>query len=202
LRHWIIYVLKDSPKTGAEVMDAMESMSQGWWRPAPGSVYPLLESMKNDGVVRRLEGKKYELTDQGREESEWPKQLRQVSPRSAEEALDQIYGALRIKGFTAEQVDKTIYLKPLRDARIGTVPLISPDQPLAAVEKLPDQTLRPFSRMKWRSARRISAATFLSMSKVACPATRPQALLRRPRTARWARRSARSPRSGAAERSF
>ena len=31
------------------------------------------------------------------------------------EALDQIYGALRIKGYTAEVVDKTIYLKPLRD---------------------------------------------------------------------------------------
>ena len=71
-------------------MDAMESMSQGLWRPAPGSVYPLLESMKNDGVIRRLEGKKYELTDQGKEEAEWPAQFRQVSPRSAEEAIDQI----------------------------------------------------------------------------------------------------------------
>ena len=68
----------------------MESMSQGWWRPAPGSVYPLLESMKKDGVVRRLGDKKYELTDQGKEEAEWPRQFRQVSPRSAEEALDQI----------------------------------------------------------------------------------------------------------------
>ncbi|MGD0477949.1 MAG: PadR family transcriptional regulator [Nitrososphaerales archaeon] len=90
LRHWILYILKDSPKTGAEVMDAMESMSQGWWRPVPGSVYPLLESMKNDGVVRRLEDKKYELTNQGREEADWSGQFRQASPRSAEEALDQI----------------------------------------------------------------------------------------------------------------
>lgn len=90
LRQWILYLLKDSPKTGAEVMDSMESMSQGWWRPAPGSVYPLLESMKKDGVIRRLEDKKYELTDQGKEEAEWPRQFRQVSPRSAEDALDQI----------------------------------------------------------------------------------------------------------------
>ena len=50
------------------------------------------------------------------------------------EALEQIYGALRIKGYTAEYVDKTIYLKRMRDARIGTVPVISPDQPLAAIE--------------------------------------------------------------------
>jgi DNA-binding PadR family transcriptional regulator len=46
--------------------------------------------MKNDGVIRRLEDKKYELTDQGKEEAEWPGQFRQVSPRSAEDALDQI----------------------------------------------------------------------------------------------------------------
>ena len=71
-------------------MDAVESLSQGWWRPAPGSVYPLLESMKSDGVIRRLNDKKYELTDQGKEEAAWPAQFRQVSPRSADEALDQI----------------------------------------------------------------------------------------------------------------
>jgi len=37
-----------------------------------------------------LGDKKYELTDQGKEEAEWPSQFRQVSPRSAGEALDQI----------------------------------------------------------------------------------------------------------------
>jgi type II secretory pathway component GspD/PulD (secretin) len=53
-------------------------------------------------------------------------------PRS--EALAQVYGALRLKGYTAEFVDKTIYLKRMRDARVGTVPVIAPDQPLAAIE--------------------------------------------------------------------
>jgi general secretion pathway protein D len=50
------------------------------------------------------------------------------------EALEQIYGALRIKGYAPEFVEKTIYLKRIRDARIGTVPILSADQPLAAVE--------------------------------------------------------------------
>ena len=50
------------------------------------------------------------------------------------EALEQIFGALRVKGYTAEYVDKTIYLKRIRDARIGMVPMISPDQPLAGIE--------------------------------------------------------------------
>jgi len=38
-------------------------------------------------------------------------------PRS--EALEQVYGALRLKGYAAEFVDKTIYLKRMRDARVG-----------------------------------------------------------------------------------
>lgn len=71
------------------------------------------------------------------------------------EALEQIYGALRIKGFTAEQVDKTIYLKPLRDARIGTVPMITADQPLAAIENK-DQVVQKFFKLTNSSPSRMA----------------------------------------------
>ncbi len=50
------------------------------------------------------------------------------------EVLEQIYGALRIKGYAAEHTDKRIYLRPMSDARTGRVPTIPPDQPLAAIE--------------------------------------------------------------------
>ena len=60
------------------------------------------------------------------------------------EALDQIYGALRLKGYSAEYVDKTIYLKRMRDARVGTVPVIAPDQPLAAIENKEQVVQRSF----------------------------------------------------------
>lgn len=62
------------------------------------------------------------------------------------EALEQIYGALRIKGYTAEQTDKTIYLRPIGDARLGMVPTIAPDQPLAAIENK-EQIVQKFFRL-------------------------------------------------------
>ena len=62
------------------------------------------------------------------------------------EALEQIYGALRIKGYTAEHTDKTIYLRPIGDARLGMVPTIAADQALAAIENK-EQIVQKFFRL-------------------------------------------------------
>jgi DNA-binding PadR family transcriptional regulator len=71
LRPLVVMILQRGPKNGAEVMDAMESMSQGWWRPSPGSVYPLLEELAKDGIARRREDGRYELTTKGKDETAW-----------------------------------------------------------------------------------------------------------------------------------
>jgi DNA-binding PadR family transcriptional regulator len=42
-------------------MDDMEVMTHGWWRPSPGSVYPLLEEMVSDGTLRKRDDSRYEL---------------------------------------------------------------------------------------------------------------------------------------------
>ena len=65
---WVISILERSPKNGAEIMDDIELMSKGWWRPSPGSIYPLLEAMSQEGVIRKNESGKYELTQNAREE--------------------------------------------------------------------------------------------------------------------------------------
>jgi len=49
-------------------------------------------------------------------------------------ALEKIYGALRMKGYIAEDSGDTIYIKPVGSARLGLVPTILPDQPLATIE--------------------------------------------------------------------
>jgi len=63
LRTWILYTLNDSPKNGAEIMDAIESMSYGSWRPSPGSIYPLLVKMVDEGLVIKREDGRYEAAD-------------------------------------------------------------------------------------------------------------------------------------------
>jgi len=90
LRHWVIYLLQDSPKNGVEIMDALESMSRGWWRPSPGSVYPLLESLEKEGAIRKLPDRRYELTKAGRDEIDVPGEFQ--GPRSVSDILEQMSG--------------------------------------------------------------------------------------------------------------
>ncbi len=65
-------------------------------------------------------------------------------PRS--KALQKIYSALRMKGFTPEEVDDTIFLKPLSEAKLGVHPIVPPDQPLAAFEN-PDQIVQKLFKL-------------------------------------------------------
>ncbi len=71
LRMAVVAMLSNSPKNGVELMDEMEKMTQGWWRPSPGSVYPLLEQLTNEGLIRKREDGRYELTEKASEEMEW-----------------------------------------------------------------------------------------------------------------------------------
>ena len=54
---------------GYEVMKALEERTRGCYKPSPGTVYPTLQWLEDEGLVtgRDVEGKKvYEITDAGR----------------------------------------------------------------------------------------------------------------------------------------
>jgi DNA-binding PadR family transcriptional regulator len=72
LRPWILSIISRSPKNGAEIIDEVEKMSWGGWRPSPGSIYPLLETMTVEGAVRKREDGRYEITDKGKDEGSFP----------------------------------------------------------------------------------------------------------------------------------
>ena len=61
-------------------------------------------------------------------------------------ALAHIYGALRLKGFVAEHLDDAIYISPIKNAKLGFVPTIADDQPLALIENK-DQIVQKFFKM-------------------------------------------------------
>ncbi len=71
LRMAVVSMLSGSPKNGVELMDEIEKMTQGWWRPSPGSIYPLLEQLTKEGMVRKRDDGRYELTEKAGEELEW-----------------------------------------------------------------------------------------------------------------------------------
>jgi len=54
-------------------MQTIEERSDGNWRPSPGSVYPTLAQLEDEGLVRSVEAggqRRFELTDAGREHLE------------------------------------------------------------------------------------------------------------------------------------
>jgi DNA-binding PadR family transcriptional regulator len=72
LRMWVLSLLARGPKNGAEIMNAIEEMSQGWWRPSPGSIYPLLDSLVQEGLIAKRDDGRYELSPTGRQAMEMP----------------------------------------------------------------------------------------------------------------------------------
>jgi len=73
-------------------------------------------------------------------------------PRS--KALAMIYTALHNKGFIVEQTDGVIYLKPIKDAKLTSVPTVSAEEPLAAIDNK-DMIVQKFFRLKSYSPSRL-----------------------------------------------
>lgn len=73
IRTAILLALREEPAHGYEVMRRLEEMSGGLWRPSPGSVYPHLQMLEDEGLLRSSEvdgSRTYTLTDAGRAEAE------------------------------------------------------------------------------------------------------------------------------------
>jgi hypothetical protein len=89
LRNWVLMILHRSPRNGAEIMDDMEVMTHGWWRPSPGSVYPLLEEMVQDGSVEKRPDGRYIVVNAPDAGWGWPAP---PSPRSPADVLRELSG--------------------------------------------------------------------------------------------------------------
>jgi DNA-binding PadR family transcriptional regulator len=73
IRTAILVALRDEPGNGYEVMRRLEELSGGLWRPSPGSVYPHLQMLEDEGMVQSTEvdgSRTFTLTTTGREEAE------------------------------------------------------------------------------------------------------------------------------------
>src|SRR5213592_917424 len=92
LRTWIISILANAPKNGAEIMDEIETMTQGWWRPSPGSVHPLLDQMTQEDLLKKRDDGRYELTANAQVEVECPCGMPGRNPQKVEDTLTQMPG--------------------------------------------------------------------------------------------------------------
>ena len=70
VRAALLTLLAEEPRNGYQLMQEIERRSEGVWRPSPGSVYPALQLLEDEELVRAEEtdGRKlFHLTDAGRE---------------------------------------------------------------------------------------------------------------------------------------
>jgi DNA-binding PadR family transcriptional regulator len=64
-----LLLLAQEPRNGYQIMQELEERSEGLWRPSPGSVYPALQQLEDEGLIRSEEtdGRRlYHLTEAGR----------------------------------------------------------------------------------------------------------------------------------------
>ena len=69
IRTAALLLLAEEPRNGYQIMQEVEERSDGVWRPSPGSVYPALQQLEDEGLIRSEESdgrKLFALTDAGR----------------------------------------------------------------------------------------------------------------------------------------
>ena len=69
VRAALLLLLAESPQNGYQLIQEIERRTDGYWKPSPGSVYPSLQQLEDEGLVRAQEQdsrRTYTLTDEGR----------------------------------------------------------------------------------------------------------------------------------------
>jgi DNA-binding PadR family transcriptional regulator len=122
VRAAILKLLAERPMHGYEMIQEIAERTQNLWRPSPGSVYPTLQLLVDEGllVARESEGSKklFELTDEGRAAAEkietppWEEIADGVEPGhvNLRSAVAQLMGAVAQSAYTAneEQQDRIV----------------------------------------------------------------------------------------------
>lgn len=65
----LLRLLDEEPRNGYQLIQAIEERSEGLWRPSPGSVYPTLAQLEDEGLIHSAESagaRQFEITDAGR----------------------------------------------------------------------------------------------------------------------------------------
>ncbi len=69
IRTAALLLLAEEPRNGYQIMQEVQERSGGLWSPSPGSVYPALAQLEDEGLIRTEESdgrKLFAITDQGR----------------------------------------------------------------------------------------------------------------------------------------
>ena len=74
LMHYALYKIAQRPSHGYEILQDIESRTEGAWRPGAGSIYPMLKKMVDEGLITdeqsgkgKVDHRTYHITKKGLE---------------------------------------------------------------------------------------------------------------------------------------
>lgn len=129
VRAAILGLLAERPMHGYEMIQELESRTGGAWRPSPGSVYPTLQMLEDEGLIESESTggrRRFTLTEAGRAEATeaagnapWDEfdDDAVAQARQFKEAGLGIMGALRQVAFTGTDEQRAQALEILNDTR-------------------------------------------------------------------------------------
>ncbi|HMG41190.1 MAG TPA: PadR family transcriptional regulator [Acidimicrobiales bacterium] len=141
VRAAILALLVEQPMHGYEMIQELDSRTGGIWRPSPGSVYPTLQLLEDEGLVvgEQVEGRRrFTLTDAGREvatkAAERPPWADYADAEAAteahglREAVGGILNALREVGMAGSDRQRAEAMDVLKDTRRKLYAILATDE--------------------------------------------------------------------------
>ena len=143
VRSAVLALLAEEPRHGYAIMSEITERSGGLWRPSPGSVYPILQQLQDEGLVSvsESEGRRvFSLTDAGRafvedhrESIGRPWELADSGPgrrfRSLAEAMTSLGAAVHQVAGHADAAQAARALTALEEARRVMYRILAGDEP-------------------------------------------------------------------------
>jgi len=129
VRAAILVLLAERPMHGYEMIQQIAERSNGIWRPSPGSVYPTLQLLDDEGLIAATETdgskKLFELTDEGRtaaqkvETPPWDEIAEGADPGhiNLRAAMGQLFGAVAQAAHTATAEQQQRIVEIINNAR-------------------------------------------------------------------------------------
>lgn len=111
VRSAVLILLAEQPMHGYQLIGEITDRSEGMWRPSAGSVYPVLQQLEDEGLVRieRVEGRRVvHLTEAGTayvaEHKDQLAVVFETASGGADDGLMELFGLMQQAGMAAAQV--------------------------------------------------------------------------------------------------
>jgi DNA-binding PadR family transcriptional regulator len=118
MKYVILKQLRDKPKHGYEIMKDLAEQMHGCYSPSPGTVYPTLQWLEDEALVRSrdVDGKKvYEITEAGSKFLEEHKDVvTDIFDRVAETVEEALGGSMAELNQEVARLVKTVYRRGWR----------------------------------------------------------------------------------------